>query len=262
MKIIKKMFAASKKSVRKRFVKPVNSEVNFEKWTAFKNEEDYLKGYFDFPLFDVRYESSGKRIRSFFLLGIVEGIVSSGAAGDMAECGCYKGHSSYAIAKILQKNNFKNNFFIFDSFEGLSSPTPEDLLSDDGSSIRQDLKAALEGNSLKFIADMSDYVGIMSEFNFVDIKKGWIPERFSEVSNRKFSLIHIDVDVYQPTFDSLNFFYERLLPGGVIFIDDFSRPYWPGCDRAVREFIDSLSADDDYRFFKVPLGGAVLIKVF
>lgn len=261
MKILKKISLFSGKNNLKKFPKPINAKIDFENWTAFKNREEYLQGYFDFPLYDSRSESSGKRIRSFFLLGIVEGIIASGNTGDIAECGCYKGHSSFAIAKILKKNDFKNDFFIFDSFEGLSTPAQEDLLATDGKSIRQELKTALEGESLKFKAEMREYAEIMSIFDFVHIKKGWIPERFSEVSNRKFSLVHIDVDLYQPTLDSLCFFYKRLLPGGIIFIDDFSRPYWPGCDRAIDEFINSLSADDNYRFFKIPLGGAMLIRI-
>ena len=261
MKIFKKLISFEKKSNKKIFPMPTNLKVDFNNWTTFKNQEEYLRGYFEFPLYNSESDSSGKRIRSLFLLGIVEGIIASETPGDMAECGCYKGHSSFAIAKILKKNEYKNEFFIFDSFDGLSAPTQKDLLSDDGHSIRLDLKSALQTDSLKFKADMDAYSELMSEFNFINIKKGWIPERFSEVSDRKFSLVHIDVDVYQPTIDSLNFFYKRLHPGGTIFIDDFARPYWPGCDRAVMEFINSLTKSDDYRFFKIPLGGAVLIKI-
>ena len=36
--------------------------------------------------------------------------------------------------------------------------------------------------------------------------KGWIPDRFDEIALKKFCLVHIDVDLYQPTLDSLNFF--------------------------------------------------------
>ena len=46
---------------------------------------------------------------------------------NFAECGCWHGHSSLVISSILKKNNFKNNFYIFDSFEeGLSEVKEQD----------------------------------------------------------------------------------------------------------------------------------------
>ena len=40
---------------------------------------------------------------------------------------------------------------------------------------------------------------------------GWIPDRFVEVKNKKFSFINIDVDIYEPTKKSLEFFFPRLI---------------------------------------------------
>ena len=53
---------------------------------------------------------------------------------------------------------------------------------------------------------------------FQYIKVGY--KKFYKVKNKKFSLIHIDVDLYKPTFDSLSFFYPKLCKGGVILCDD------------------------------------------
>ena len=39
----------------------------------------------------------------------------------------------------------------------------------------------------------------LKEFNFVKFYKGWIPERFKEVENKKFQFVNVDVDLYQPT---------------------------------------------------------------
>ena len=237
------------------------SGINYQTWTSFKRKSQYLRGYFDFPLYEAKNDSDAKRIRSLLLLSVVEGIVSRGGqAANFAECGCYKGHSSFAISKILHHHDFENKFYIFDSFEGLSSPTNNDVLAEDGKTVREDLKSLLATESLKFVGDLEAYSKLMAEFPFVEIKKGWIPERFSEVEDLQFSFVHIDVDVYEPTRDSLNFFYSRLVKGGVIAIDDYSRPYWPGCDRAVDEFLSSLPKDDNYRFFEVPMGGAMIIK--
>ena len=54
---------------------------------------------------------------------------------------------------------------------------------------------------------------VLKDFDFVKIYKGWIPEKFNLVDNSKFSFVHIDVDLYEPTLKSLEFFFPRLEEG-------------------------------------------------
>jgi len=57
------------------------------------------------------------------------------------------------------------------------------------------------------------------------------------VSNETFRLVHIDVDLYQPTMDSLAFFYPRLSNSGVIVLDDYGFTTCPGAYKAVKTFM-------------------------
>ena len=41
---------------------------------------------------------------------------------------------------------------------------------------------------------------------------------FDEVKEKKFQFVHIDVDLYQPTLESLNFFLIELLMVVVLFV--------------------------------------------
>jgi hypothetical protein len=66
------------------------------------------------------------------------------------------------------------------------------------------------------------------------------------VEDRRFKLVHIDVDLYQPTRDSVEFFYPRMVPGGVILCDDYGSTRCPGARRAMDEF-----------FFEKPEGPVV-----
>ena len=52
----------------------------------------------------------------------------------------------------------------------------------------------------------------------------------------KFAFVSIDCDIYEPILEGLNFFWPRTVPGGMIFIHDYSSGYWPGATRAVDEF--------------------------
>lgn len=248
------------KTARLGFPAPANSMVDFEKWGSFARQADYLSGYFDFPLYDPSSDTSAKRIRSLMLLSIVDSIVESGMRGNFAECGCYKGHSSFAIASILKRKKFKEHFYIFDSFEGLSEPDEQDLDESGRDNGGPKLRDLLAGDALRFKGDYDQYLKVMNEFEFLDVKKGWIPERFCEVDDREFAFVHIDVDVYQPTLDSLQFFYQRLQVGGFIVIDDYARPFWPGCDLAVKEFLRAIPKNE-YRFIEIPMGGAIITRV-
>ena len=123
---------------------------------------------------------------------------------DFAECGCWKGTSAHLISKILKKENFKGNFFIFDSFEGLSEFKDEDYLKNNSV---HNLKDKNEKNVRKFFSSPESEVREnLSEFNFIDIQKGWIPDKFKNVSDKRFSFVHVDVDLYEPTLECLKFF--------------------------------------------------------
>ena len=50
----------------------------------------------------------------------------------------------------------------------------------------------------------------------------------------RFSLVHLDADLYASTLADLEFFYPRMIPGGIIITHDFST--LPGVARAFSEF--------------------------
>lgn len=66
--------------------------------------------------------------------------------------------------------------------------------------------------------------------------KGWIPEKFHEVEDKEFSLVHIDVDLHDPTLASLEFFWPRLNAGGMIVCDDYGSEACPGAKKAMDDF--------------------------
>lgn len=144
--------------------------------------------------------------------------------GAVAECGCYEGASAYFIARALPDTPIH----LFDSFEGLSRPGEADAThaADHRDWKPGDMKAA-EAKVRENLAG----------FDNVHIHRGWIPQSFAAVERERFRLVHIDVDLYQPTRDSLEFFYPRLVDGGVLVLDDYGSALCPGAKRAVDEFL-------------------------
>lgn len=162
--------------------------------------------------------------------------------GDTAECGAFEGAGSYLICHANAANsNFNRVHHVFDSFEGLSTP------------------AAVDG-AYWHKGDMSRGEDIvrknLTEFSAYELHKGWIPERFVDVKEKHFAFVHIDVDLYQPTLDSMSFFYERMNPGGIIVCDDYGFTTCPGATRAVNETL----RDKPEKMIALPDGGGFLIK--
>ena len=159
--------------------------------------------------------------------------------GDTAECGVYRGATSYLICSANEQSGAKTHH-LFDSFEGLSEPR----LSDGVHWVKGDLKCELE-----------PVRRALSCFDHVVFHPGWIPDRFKDVEARKFSFVHIDVDLTDPTLASLSFFYPRMEPGGIIVCDDYGQSTSPGATAT----IDSFLADKPEKMLMLPDGGGFLI---
>ena len=229
--------------------------VNIKDWTPLKINNDNFKLYFS-GLKKSKEEwtdSFSKQLRLYSLIQLVKKNLSTESnLGDFAECGCWKGHSSYIISSLIKGSEKKINFHIFDSFEGLSVSSKED---DEFFKKTEEQKKFMTNHFRSSEVFLKQ--DVLEEFNFIKIYKGWIPSRFSEVSNLKFSFVHLDVDLYQPTLDSLEFFFPRLASGGIIVCDDYNSSQFPGAKNAWDQYFKDKKLN---LFYEQPFGGCYLIK--
>jgi O-methyltransferase len=158
--------------------------------------------------------------------------------GDTIEVGVYEGSASYLIAQLARRAGKRHH--LFDSFEGLSEPG-----SFDGDYWSRGMMAVSE----------EQVRANLSEFDNICYWRGWIPERFYEVADQYFSFLHVDVDIYQPTLDTIAFFYPRMSNGGIILSDDYGFASCPGARKAVDEFF----ADKPEAVIDLPTGQALVI---
>jgi len=157
-----------------------------------------------------------------------------GVPGEVAECGTFKGLSAFLICSVLsdERPGFDGTgFHVFDSFEGLSEPTSKDAIQDDHPEV-QDLRRMTQKGF--FAVSLHTVQQNLGAFPQVDFHPGWIPESFSFLPEAQYRFVHVDVDLYQPTFDCLEHFYDRLAPGGMIVSDDYN---WPGARLALKEYV-------------------------
>lgn len=198
-------------------------------------------------------DNLSKQLRFYSLQQMIEQTLKKNLKADFAECGCWRGHSSFLISTLIRKHGLGNRFHIFDSFEGgLSGKSSHDR-NERFSQSEKDIQIEKE-----IFSSTETYVqNVLADFDFVKTYKGWIPDRFADVKDRTFSFVHLDVDLYQPTLDSLEFFFPRLIKGGCVVVDDYGSTQFPGAKTAVDNF---LLQKDFEMFYEVPNGGCFIIK--
>jgi len=161
--------------------------------------------------------------------------------GDTAECGVFRGSTSMLILQANEASQLKKHHHMFDSFEGLSEPGNED---------------GAHWSKGNLSCAMDEVKSRLKRFDDKTLYPGWIPCRFGEVQQHRFSFVHLDVDLYEPTRESIEFFYPRLQLGGILLCDDYGSGVCPGATKACDEYL----AARDEAMISLPAAGGFLIK--
>jgi O-methyltransferase len=196
-------------------------------------DEDFRR-YFEKFLGSGNWKNFERRWNLDQMLRLVQSV-----AGDLAECGVFEGATAYQLCRFAVAHG--RNVHLFDSFKGLSAPKQSD-----GTYWAE---GGLSASEEKVRANLS-------EFDCFETFPGWIPEAFVKVADRKYAFVHIDVDLEQPTFDSIAFFYPRLSIGGVILLDDHGYDTCPGARKAALDFM----ADKSEPVLDLSTGQGLIIK--
>ncbi len=198
---------------------------------AWFTDEQFFRDFYTFEDHDL---TADRKYTLRQLLSLVDHV-----PGDTAECGVYLGTSSWFICDHFRSSDRVHHGF--DSFEGLSAP-----LALDGAHWHRGDLSSRETDALERLRGFD-----------VRLYRGWIPDRFDEVADRTFAFVHIDVDLYEPTRDSLEFFYPRVAPGGVVLLDDHGHTTCPGSTRAAEEYM----SDRPESIIQLTTGQAFIVKI-
>lgn len=143
----------------------------------------------------------------------------NGIRSSVAEVGVYKGGTAKIILETMEKSD---SLFLFDTFEGIPNNSEHDNVH-------------IQGDF--FDSPYNDIVQYFSNFPNVHIFKGIFPQETGEkIEDQKFKFVHLDVDTYHSYLDALNFFYDKMIPGGYILFDDYNEPTCQGATVAVDSF--------------------------
>jgi len=166
--------------------------------------------------------NAGDITRLWSLVLNIKQVISENISGDFAELGVYRGNTASVLAHFASKNSRKT--YLFDTFEGFDN---RDLQGVDA-----DVQLAFSDTSIAMVKD------VISEYsNCCEFIKGYFPSSLlPEHSQRKYAIVSLDCDLYEPMKAGFDFFYPLMPKGGLFLIHDYSSGHWKGAKKATDEF--------------------------
>ncbi len=119
--------------------------------------------------------------------------------GNIAEVGVGDGGTAEVIAKAKKP---RRHLYLYDTFTGLPKP-----LQIDGEFHEGQYAFPYEGVKER-----------LKNYPNVHVFKGSFP---NTAVDKRYSFVHLDVDLYQSTKDSIAYFWPRLVKNGIIIVHDY-----------------------------------------
>jgi O-methyltransferase len=157
-------------------------------------------------------------------------------AGDLAECGVFRGASLIPMAVHLRQVAPGKHLFGFDSFAGFDNS----ILLDIGMGGPPEANKRVGAFGETSPAMVRDKLQHFRAEN-VTLIPGYFRDSLPQCADQRFSFVHLDIGIYDAYRECLEFFYPRLSSGGIILLNDYGKARWPGCTKAVDEFLSSKS---------------------
>jgi hypothetical protein len=156
--------------------------------------------------------------------------------GDFAEVGVYKG----ASAKLISEAKGDKPLRLFDTFEGLPPSSAKD-------------RAVHREN--QYACSMASVQQYLQGYGNLSFHKGIFPDSARGVPEGRYSFCHFDVDWYEGTLGCLEYFYPRMVSGGVMLSHDYG--LLAGVEAAFTEFF----ADKPEGVIELPTTQCMVIKL-
>jgi O-methyltransferase len=172
-------------------------------------------------------------------------------AGDFVECGVFKGDMTWVVVSVLGDALSKRRFYLYDSFEGFSPKLsgPDDF---PGSPGFFDFAQRAYSSPGLFESVSRRFAGLP----YVQVIRGFLPGSLENTAPRQIAFLHADLNSPGPEIACLAALYDRVVPGGVIVLDDYG---WK-LMRKLKEAEDRFFAERGHSVLELPTGQGLVIK--
>jgi hypothetical protein len=164
------------------------------------------------------------------------------AQGCVIECGTWRGGMAAGLATIGGPGR---DYHFFDSYAGLPPATAEDGAYAVSAQAARDGRLYFDNNT----ASLEEFTATLGPVGLppqrLHIHKGFFAESLNGVAVPAIALLRLDADWYESTLLCLEAFWDRLMPGALVLIDDYYA--WEGCTKAVHVFLARRGAAEPIR---------------
>jgi len=166
--------------------------------------------------------------------------------GDFVDCGVHTGIFARSVINYIDFPKTGKKYYLLDTFGGLSEKfsSPKELERN------QKMGYEKRGDIYNKVKET------FKDFN-VKIVKGAVPDTLTEVDSNKICFLSIDMNCVQPEVDALNFFWDKMVSGGVIILDDYGYANSTNDQKAAH---DEFAKSKGVQILSLPTCQGLLIK--
>jgi len=171
--------------------------------------------------------------------------------GDILDLGVSRGVSFFTFHKLLEivlPTDTSKKVIGIDSFEGLTDfSTYDGALNSNVGKVEGGWSAFNVEEEVFKILELQNEDCVLTKSRGILIKgrvQDAIPKLISERPGMRIALLHLDLDLYEPTYFALEMLWDLVLPGGLIVFDEFALPPWEGEAKAWEDFARNKGLQD------------------
>ncbi len=161
--------------------------------------------------------------------------------GAIVECGVWRGGSMLSVAYMLDRlSSRERDLYLFDTFTGMTEPTDRDMHIWVKKPAGEVLSTKAKGTAPIWApASLEDVKQGFEAVNYPPERLHYVPGKVEDTipheAPDQIAILRLDTDWYESTRHELTHLYGRLVPGGVLILDDYGS--WQGSKDATDEFL-------------------------
>lgn len=164
--------------------------------------------------------------------------------GDFVECGVYKGGYSRAVIHYIDFGKLNKKFYLLDTFCGLS----DKYISEE-----ERKNGRRPGGFEECYESVKE---TFENFSNVEIIRGTIPDTLAQVKTEKIAYLSIDMNCALPEIAAAEYFWDKLVSGGIIVLDDYNYAGYMPQKRA----FDAFASERGVQCLQLPTGQGLIFK--
>ena len=181
-------------------------------------------------------------VRMYAFYQAVRYVEKHGIAGDIVECGVWKGGSSMVAAlSLLSSESISRRLWLYDTFSGITEPNERDARAIDGIDPHARWRESQRGEINEWMySPLEEVKANLNSTGYPDNQLVFVQGRVEDtipgsVPN-SIAILRLDTDWYGSTYHQLIHLFPLLSPGGVLIIDDYG--WWKGCRDATDRYFE------------------------